>query len=151
MNGLELTRAIKRELPRTGILIYTMHDQESILTEVLRAGARGYVLKTQSVTELLAALRDVALGGVYVPQQYWRAVVESQQNSHEPSVDPLTPREREVLQLVAEGRTTKEIGATLNISFKTAESHRLRTMSKLGIHETASLVRYAIRRHMIEP
>ena len=151
LNGVDTAREVMRVSPRTRVVVLTMHRDDPYIVEALRAGARGYVLKTQSVTEQLAALRDVALGGVYVPQQYWRAVVESQQNSHEPSVDPLTPREREVLQLVAEGRTTKEIGATLNISFKTAESHRLRTMSKLGIHETASLVRYAIRRHMIEP
>jgi two-component system response regulator NreC len=151
LNGVDTAREVLRASPRTRVVVLTMHRDDPYIIEALRAGARGYVLKTQSATELLAALRDVALGGVYVPQQYWRAVVESQQNGHEPAHDPLTPREREVLQLVAEGRTTKEIGAALNISFKTAESHRLRIMSKLDIHETASLVRYAIRRHLIEP
>ena len=151
LNGVDTAREVLRASPRTRVVVLTMHRDDPYIIEALRAGARGYVLKTQSATELLAALRDVALGGVYVPQQYWRAVVESQQNGHEPAGDPLSPREREVLQLVAEGRTTKEIGATLHISFKTAESHRLRIMSKLDIHETASLVRYAIRHRLIEP
>ena len=150
LNGVDVAREVLRVSPRSKVLVLTMHRENPYVIEALRAGARGYVLKTQPTAEFLGALRDVARGDVYVPQEYWRAIVESKQNGKEPVIDPLSPREREVLQLVAEGLTTKAIGAALNISFKTAESHRLHIMAKLDIHETASLVRYAIRRRLIE-
>ena len=121
------------------------------MTEALRAGARGYVLKTQSIAELLEALRQVHAGNVYVSPGLWRDVVDSYRSGEEAPQDPLTPREREVLQLIAEGHTTKEIAAALGISFKTAESHRSHLMNKLDIHVTAGLVRYAIRRGLVQP
>jgi DNA-binding NarL/FixJ family response regulator len=150
LNGVDSTREVLRASPRTKVVVLTMHREHPYVIEALRAGARGFVLKTQPALEFLGALREVAAGGVYVPPEYWRVVVESQQNGHAAVPDPLSPREREVLQLVAEGKTTKAIGAVLNISYKTAESHRLRIMAKLDIHETASLVRYAIRNRLIQ-
>ena len=149
LNGVDATREVLRVAPRARIVILSMHRENPYVIEALRAGARGYVLKTQTAVELLGALRDVARGEVYVPQEYWRAIVEAQQHDSS-GRELLSPREREVLQLIAEGMTTKGIAATLNISFKTAESHRSRIMSKLEIHETAGLVRYAIRNRLIE-
>jgi DNA-binding NarL/FixJ family response regulator len=108
------------------------------------------VLKSQPAAELLHALKEVAGGEVYLAPGFWRALVESYQSGKEPEADPLSPREREVLQLIAEGKTTKEIAATLSISFKTAETHRVHLMAKLDIHETAGLVRYAIRKRLIQ-
>lgn len=150
LNGVDATREVLRVSADSKVVVLTMHREHPYVIEVLRAGARGYVLKTQAAAELLGALRAVARGEVYVPQEYWRVLVEAQQPGHKLAADPLSPREREVLQLVAEGLTTKAIGDKLNISFKTAESHRLRIMAKLDIHETASLVRYAIRNRLIE-
>jgi DNA-binding NarL/FixJ family response regulator len=150
LNGVDAAREVMRVSPNSKVMLLTMHREHPYVLEALRAGARGYVLKTQPAAELLGALRDVARGEVYVPQEYWRVLVESQQDGKRAGPDPLSPREREVLQLIAEGHTTKSIGGTLNISFKTAESHRLRIMTKLDIHDTATLVRYAIRNRLIQ-
>ncbi len=151
LNGVDATREVLRASPGTKVIVITMHKEAPYVVEALRAGARGYVLKTQPTGELLQALREVASGEVYLAREHWRALLESQQNGDEVVFDPLSPREREVLQLVAEGKTTKEIAATLGISFKTAESHRSRIMAKLDIHETAGLVRYAVRNRFIQP
>jgi DNA-binding NarL/FixJ family response regulator len=150
LNGVDATREVLRASPRTKVIVLTMHREHPYVIEALRAGARGYVLKSQATAEFLGALRDVARGDVYVPQEYWSVIVESNQPGKDPLLDPLSAREREVLQLISEGLTTKAVAATLHISFKTAESHRTRIMAKLDIHETASLVRYAIRRRLIE-
>jgi DNA-binding NarL/FixJ family response regulator len=150
LNGVDATREIVRASPRSKVLVLTMHREHPYVIEALRAGARGYVLKTQPAAEFLGALREVARGDVSVPREYWNAIVEAKQSGTVPVPDPLSPREREVLQLIAEGMTTKAIGAALHISYKTAESHRMRILAKLDIHETASLVRYAIRQRVIE-
>jgi DNA-binding NarL/FixJ family response regulator len=150
LNGVDATREIVRASPRSKVLVLTMHREHPYVIEALRAGARGYVLKTQPAAEFLGALREVARGDVSVPREYWNAIVEAKQGGTVPVPDPLSPREREVLQLIAEGMTTKAIGAALHISYKTAESHRMRILAKLDIHETASLVRYAIRQRVIE-
>src|SRR5439155_14449524 len=128
----------------------SMHRDDAYLVEALRAGARGYVLKSQRREDLLAALRAVARGETCVPPKSLDALVQTVLDGEAAVTDPLSPREREVLQLVAEGKSTKEIGAVLHISFKTAETHRLHIMAKLDIHETASLVRYAIRHGLIQ-
>ncbi len=112
--------------------------------EAFRAGAKGYVLKTHGASELFEAIRKVACGMAYISPDL--AEVVPQIWTNDSTDDPLTPREREVIQLIAEGKTTKEIAALLGVSFNTAESHRSRIMKKLNIHETAGLVRYAIRR-----
>jgi DNA-binding NarL/FixJ family response regulator len=151
LNGVDAAREVVRASPGSGVLILSMHDESPYVTEALRAGARGYVLKTQPVAELLEAMRQVSRGNVYVAPGLWRDVVDSYRSGEEAAPDPLTPREREVLQLIAEGHTTKQIADSLGISFKTAESHRTHLMGKLDIHATAGLVRYAIRRGLVQP
>ncbi len=151
LNGVEATRELLRVAPRCSVVVLTMHRDNGYVAEALRAGASGYVLKTQPIAELIQAMREVARGEVYLSPGSWRAVVDSYQSPEEMEPDPLSGREKQVLQLIAEGHTTKEIGSRLGISVKTAESHREHIMSKLGIHETAGLVRYAIRRGITQP
>ena len=151
LNGLDAAREIHKSHSRTKAILLTRHDEDQYVTEALRAGVRGYVLKSQAVTDLVDAIRRVAGGGVYLSPGISRAVVEAYHSRSGLPADLLTPRERQVLQLVGEGKSTKEIAALLGISAKTAESHRTRLMQKLDIHETASLVRYAIRRGLVQP
>jgi len=150
LNGVDAAREVLRASPRTKVLVLTMHKDHAYVAEALRAGVRGYVLKSRGAEEMLEALREVARGGVYLSPGLSREVAESFLRGDKPAESPLSPREREVLQLVAEGKTTKEVAAALFISFKTVESHRQRIMSKLDLHETASLVRYAIRNGLIQ-
>jgi DNA-binding NarL/FixJ family response regulator len=151
LNGLDAAREIARGADRTRVILLTVHTEEPYVLEALRAGVTGYVLKTQAALDLIQAIREVLRGAVYLSPGVSRAVVDAYRTKSDIPVDPLTPREREVLQLVAEGKTTKEAAAILGVSAKTAESHRMRVMSKLDIHETAGLVRYAIRRGLIQP
>ncbi len=151
LNGLDAARDILRGSPRTKAILLTMHTEDPYVLEALRAGVSGYVLKTQATVDLVQAIREVMRGAIYLSPGVSKAVVEAYRNKSDLPPDPLSPREREVLQLVAEGKTTKEVAALLGISVKTAESHRTRIMSKLGIHETAGLVRYAIRRGIVQP
>jgi DNA-binding NarL/FixJ family response regulator len=129
----------------------TMHDEDRYVLEALRAGAKGYVLKTQASLELAQAVREVTRGGIYLSPGISSAVVDAYLKKIEVPTDPLTGRERQVLQLVAEGKTTKEIAQLISVGAKTAESYRARIMQKLGIHHTAGLVRYAIRHGMLQP
>jgi DNA-binding NarL/FixJ family response regulator len=149
LNGMDATREVARVAPQCRVIVLSMHRDRAYVLEALRAGARGYVVKTQAASELITAITRVARGEPYLSPDLSRVVVEAYSDGRN-GERPLTPREREVLQLIAEGKTTKEIAAALSISFKTAESHRQRLMAKLDIHETASLVRYAIRNGMIE-
>lgn len=151
LNGLDAAREAKKSSPRTKIILLTRHDEDQYVTESLRAGAKGYVLKNQAATDLVHAIQQVCRGGIYLSPSISRAVVEAYLSKTELPADPLTSRERQVLQLVGEGKSTKEAAAILGISAKTAESHRARLMQKLDIHETASLVRYAIRRGLVQP
>lgn len=151
LNGLDAAMEIQKVSPRTKTIFLTVHDEDPYILNALRAGARGYVIKTHAAQELLRAIREASRGGVYLSPDVSRAVVQAYQNKKELASDPLSPRERQVLQLIAEGKTTKEVAGVLNISVKTAETHRTRIMEKLDIHEIASLVRYAIRRGMIKP
>jgi len=151
LNGVDAAREVLRASPKTRVIVLTMHKDHAYVAEALRAGVRGYVLKSRGADEMLEALREVARGGVYLSPGLSREVAESFLRGDKPVESPLSPREREVLQLVAEGKTTKEVAAALFISFKTVESHRQRIMSKLDLHETASLVRYAIRSGLIQP
>ena len=151
LNGLDAAREIVRGADRTRVILLTVHAEEPYVLEALRAGVTGYVLKTQAALDLIQAIREVQRGAIYLSPGVSRTVVEAYRSKSDLPVDPLTPREREVLQLVAEGKTTKEAAAILGVSAKTAESHRMRVMSKLDIHETAGLVRYAIRRGLIQP
>jgi two-component system response regulator NreC len=129
----------------------TRHDEDQYVTEALRAGVKGYVLKNQAATDLVHAIREVCRGGIYLSPSISGAIVGAFLSKTDLPADPLTSLERQVLQLVGEGKSTKEVAALLGISMKTAESHRTRLMQKLDIHETASLVRYAIRRGLVQP
>jgi DNA-binding NarL/FixJ family response regulator len=151
MNGLDTARELQKSSQKTKTILLTRHDETQYVTEALRAGVKGYVLKSQVTTDLVHAIQQVCRGGVYLSPNISRAVVEAFLSKEEISQDPLTSRERQVLQLVGEGKSSKEVARLLGISAKTAESHRARLMRKLDIHETASLVRYAIRSGLMEP
>ena len=150
LNGVDAAREVLRAVPRCKVIMLTMHQDHAYLAEALRAGARGYVLKSRGAGELVEALREVASGGRYLSPGLSRAVAEGYLGAEAREANPLSPREREVLQLIAEGNSTKEVAAALCISYKTADSHRQHIMQKLEIHETASLVRYAIRNGLVE-
>ncbi|MFK4875032.1 response regulator [Novosphingobium sp. ZW T3_23] len=153
MNGLELTRAIKHELPHTEILIYTMHDRESILIDVLRAGARGYVLKSDSGIHLVSAAKALAKRKPYFSGAISETLLEHfiETNHGGEKGIMLTAREREIVQLIAEGKLNKQIAHMLNISVKTVETHRAAAMHKLKLRTTAELVLYAVRNNIVEP
>jgi DNA-binding NarL/FixJ family response regulator len=150
MNGLETAREIKRLSPRTRCIALSRHDSVDYVLAAMRAGIRGYVLKSQSVFELLQALHDVSTGGFYLSPAVSEVVVDAVRTNLSPADDPLTQRERQVLKLIAEGYSTKECATILGVSVKTADSHRTRLMRKLSIHGTAGLVRYAVRHHLAE-
>lgn len=151
LNGIDASHAIQKLHPVTRTIIVTVHDEEEYVLNAFRAGARGYVLKKQAAADLLQAIKDVQAGEVYVSPGMSRALVENMRNNGTTRTDHLTSREREVLQLVAEGKTSKEIASMLDVSVKTAETHRANIMNKLDIHDTAGLVRYAIRHRLVEP
>jgi two-component system, NarL family, response regulator NreC len=151
LNGLDAARELKKYSPRTKTILLTQHDEDQYVTEALRAGVRGYVLKNQATTDLVHAIQQVCRGEIYLSPSISRTVVEAFLSKTALPTDPLTSRERQVLQLIGEGKSSKEIAALLGISIKTAESHRTRLMRKLDIHEVASLVRYAIRRGLVQP
>ena len=151
LNGLDAAREILQSHDRPAIILLTMHVEEQQIVAALRAGIRGYVIKTQASKDLINAIREVVAGGIYLSPGAYSVVVEAYLAGRNAPSDPLTLREREVLQLVAEGHSTKEIAGALHLTVKTAESYRSLIMEKLEIHETASLVRYAIRRGLIQP
>ena len=151
LNGVDAARELKKSSPKTKVILLTQHDEDQYVTESLRAGVRGYVLKSQAGADLVHAIQEVCRGSVYLSPKISRAVVDAYLSKTYVAADPLSGRERQVLQLVGEGKSTKDIATHLGISVKTAESHRARLMKKLDIHETASLVRYAIRNGLIQP
>jgi two-component system response regulator NreC len=151
LNGLNAAREMSRSSPKTKTILLTQHDEGQYVSEALDAGVKGYVLKNQVASDLLQAIRQVSRGQVYLSPGVSRAVMEAYHSKSEKSKNPLTLRERQVLQLIAEGKSTKDVASVLGISVKTAESHRTRLMHKLGIHETASLVRYAVRQGIVQP
>jgi len=151
LNGIDAVREITKRVPRAKAVLLTMHTEEYHVLEALRAGAKACVSKTQAAEHLLQAIKDVCAGGVYLSPHVSGAVVQAYLAKTELPYDPLTPRERQVLQLIAEGKTTKETAAVLDVSVKTAETHRTNLMEKLDIHSTAGLVRYAIRRGLLQP
>jgi len=151
LDGLSVLREAARVSPQTRTIILTRHMEEPYAVEALRIGARGYVLKTQAGTDLVAAIRHVDCGEVYLSPKISNAVVHAFLTNPDAPNGKLSLRERQVLQLVGEGHSTKKIAALLGISTKTADSHRTKVMEKLDIHQTAGLVRYAIRNGLIEP
>jgi DNA-binding NarL/FixJ family response regulator len=151
LNGVDAGRAILQACPKARVILLTMHTDEHQILAALRAGIRGYVLKSRAAEELIQAIQDVFRGKLYLTPGVSETVVQAYLAKTELPSEPLSPREREFLQLIAEGKSTKEAAGLLGISVKTAESHRTRIMQKLNIHETASLVRYAIRIGLISP
>jgi len=152
LNGFDLSHALKREFPRIEILIYTMHDREEIIMDVLRAGVRGFVLKSDTEKHLIAALDALSIHRSYFSGAISDALLNQFLESKPASLaSSLTHREREVVQQVAEGRINKEIAQRLNISVKTVETHRASAMRKLKLRTTADLVRYAVRNQLIQP
>ena len=151
LNGIDAGRAILQTAPKTKIVLLTMYAEDHHVLGALRAGIKGYVLKTKAAEELVQAIHEVSRGKLYLTPGVSEVVVQAYLAKSELPPEPLSPREREVLQLIAEGKTTKEAAVVLGISAKTADSHRTRMMAKLNIHETASLVRYAIRLGLVQP
>jgi two-component system response regulator NreC len=151
LNGLEAARQMSISFPKIKTILLTQHDEEQYLSRALEAGVKGYVLKSQVASDLIQAVRQVSRGDVYLSPGVSGAVMEAYRSKSEMPRDPLTARERQVLQLIAEGKSTKDVASVLGISVKTAESHRTRLMQKLDIHETASLVLYAVRRGIVQP
>jgi two-component system response regulator NreC len=151
LDGLAVLREAARLSPQTRAIILTRHMEEPYAVEALRIGARGYVLKTQASTDLVAAIRHVDRGEVYLSPKISKAVVQAYLTNSEGPTGQLSVRERQVLQLVGEGHSTKKIASLLGISAKTVDTHRTKVMEKLDIHQTAGLVRYAIRHGLLEP
>jgi DNA-binding NarL/FixJ family response regulator len=153
LNGIEATAQITRKLPAAAVLILSMHDDEAYVTQAVRAGARGYLLKDSAGADLIGAIAAVAAGKSFfsppiakvVLDDYARRLGEKGQDRY----DALSEREREIFQLVAEGHSTKEIAELLSVSPTTVETHRAHILQKLDIHNTAELVRYAVRRGVI--
>jgi DNA-binding NarL/FixJ family response regulator len=161
LNGLEAAARVSKEFPNVRVIILSMYANEEYVLQSLRAGAAGYLLKGARAAELELAVASVARGETYLsPAASKHVIVDYVQRAGGDAVpsqdernptERLTPRQREILQLIAEGHSTKEIALALNISVKTAESHRTQIMERLGIHDIAGLVRYAIRAGMIDP
>lgn len=154
LNGLEATRQILKLRPQARVLILSMHLNEEFVKQALEAGATGYVLKDAPVTELVAALKSVADGQTHLSPPISRIVIDdyirrTRQETVRTRYDALTAREREILQLIAEGKTNKDIARLLNVSVNTVETHRAHVMEKLDIHDLAGLIRYAIQRGLI--
>jgi DNA-binding NarL/FixJ family response regulator len=153
LSGLEVARRATAESPRTRIIVLSMHADASYVREALRAGVAGYLLKGAAVTELPLALESVMRGEKYLTPKISQTVVEELLRADERPSSPLgglTARQREILQLIAEGRSTKQIAHTLGVSIKTVETHRLRLMERLDIHDVAGLVRFAIRAGLVQ-
>ena len=160
LNGLDLAARVAREAPRTRVAILSMHGTPGHVAQALRAGVKGYVLKDAAAEELPLLLRAVMRGETYLSPAISKHVVDAYLDRdgtvrpsapEAPATDGLTPRQREILQLVAEGKSTKEVASLLNLSVKTVEAHRSQIMSRLEIHDLASLVRYAIRTGLVSP
>lgn len=153
LSGAELLRRITRQLPNCRVLVFSGYQDPVLLREVLEAGAHGYIGKSSALSELQKGFRVVAAGGTYFSPDVadiLREVMKNPEASSNPAVKLLTAREREILQLIAESNSTKEIAAKLQISVKTAENHRTNLMKKLDLHDVASLTRFAIEYGIIE-
>ena len=152
LNGLETTARLVKEFPDVRVIILSMHANEEYIWQALRAGASGYLLKSASTAELELALKAVREGETYLDPTIARRVIAAYASGAAQQKSPLeqlSPRQREILQLIAEGRTTKEIAFLLNLSNKTVETHRSQLMERLNIHDVAGLVRYAIRQGLV--
>jgi len=153
MTGLQAAREIRSRLPGTSVLLLSMHDDERYVFDAVDVGAAGYVLKRSADTDLIDAIQAVARGEQFVSPVTERAVIKEwlAGEREERLEDPLTPRELDVVKLIAEAHTNKQIAVALHVSEKTVESHRANVLSKLGMRDRVELVRYAIRRGLVEP
>ena len=152
LNGIEVVRLLRAELPATRTLVLTMHEEEEYVLHVVRAGAAGYLLKDSATSELLQAVRDLHAGRGHFGPYAARVLADQVHTPRRDLDDPygrLTTREREVFHLLIEGRTTKEVARALDISTKTAENHRAHVLEKVGANNTADLVRYAVRKGLL--
>jgi DNA-binding NarL/FixJ family response regulator len=153
MTGLQAAREIRARVPQTSVLLLSMHDDERYFFDAVEVGAAGYVLKRSADTDLIDAIQAVARGEQFVSPVTERAVIKEWLASGRDDrlEDPLTPRELDVVKLIAEAHTNKQIAEALHVSEKTVESHRANVLSKLGMRDRVELVRYAIRRGLVEP
>jgi DNA-binding NarL/FixJ family response regulator len=155
LNGLDAVRQIVKEAPGTEVLVLTMHDSEELIRETLEAGARGYLLKSDAARQLVPAVEALGRHKPYFTPKASQVVLDGfLLGDRRPKGGPsrnLTTREREILQLLGEGKSNKEVAAALHISVKTAETHRANIMRKIDAHSVSELVRYAVRNHIIEP
>ena len=150
LNGIEATRKMVADNPRARVLVLSMHKEAVYVREILRAGARGYILKDAVDTELVNAVRSVARGDGYISPAVSGALLKDYRQNVTDPLDLLSKREREVLQLIAEGRTNKEIATQLNLSVYTVDSHRGKVMEKLNLHSTGELVRFAMKHGLVD-
>jgi DNA-binding NarL/FixJ family response regulator len=159
LNGLEATRQIAKSLPQTKVLILTMHESDSLIREVLDAGARGYLLKEDTGADLIKAVDALRRNQTFFTRKVAEMVLDGylkkpgkgEDKDNLSIANRLTPRQREILQLLAEGKSSKEVAAILGVSIKTAETHRANIMSRLDCHSVSDLVRYAVRNQIIQP
>lgn len=149
MNGLDTAREIRSLSPKTRTILLTMYTDKAYILEAIKVGAKGYVVKTEAADDLIRAIREISRGEMYLSPSIANSIVGAYLDDSQLPADSLTRRERQVLHLIAEGNTTKEIAHQLNISFKTADSHRSHLMRKLDLHDIAGLVRYAIQKGII--
>jgi DNA-binding NarL/FixJ family response regulator len=145
LNGIDATKEIVKASPGTKTILLTMHSENHLVMNSLRAGARGYLIKERASEDLVQAVAEVSRGGIYLSPSISQVVVQAFLTLTEVSPDPLSARERQVLQMVAEGNTCKDVARIMGISARTVEGHRSQIMDKLNIHDVAGLVRYAIR------
>ena len=149
LNGLDAAEKLRHESPKTKVIILSMHANEEYVAQALKAGAAGYLLKDAATTELDMAIRVVAQGQFYLSPSISRQVVDTYLHGGPTGLDLLSPRQREILQLIAEGKSTREIAETLHLSVKTIETHRAQLMDRLDIHDVAGLIKYALRKGLI--
>ena len=150
LNGIEATRRMVQENSRIRVLVLSMHKEPVYIREILRAGARGYILKDAIDTELVNAVRSVARGDGYISPAISGALLNDYRQNVTDPIDLLSSREREVLQLIAEGKTNKEVATRLNLSVYTVDSHRGKIMEKLNLHSTGELVRFAMKHGLVD-
>jgi DNA-binding NarL/FixJ family response regulator len=158
LNGIEAARQISKAVPETKILVLTMHDSDTLIGEALQAGVRGFLLKTDAGKDLVGAVNAVARNQTFFTSEVAQAILDGHLKSGTPAAlsdgSPryrLTNRQREIVQLLAEGKSSKEVATVLDVSIKTVETHRANIMSRLNCHCVTDLVRYAIRNHIVEP
>lgn len=153
LDGIAVTKAVRLQFPELRILILTVHEDEALLREAIKSGASGYILKRAAEAELISAIQIIMRGDLYVDPSMVRSLLSDTikpSSAHRESIEPLTAREKEVLKLIVQGYTNRQIGEELNISVRTVEGHRANLSEKLGLHSRVELVRYAREHGLIE-